>query len=249
MIGKRAQCAAHTPLAVFYQCRLKARPAESIQSRLDEKSRTIFRFADALLSILVWLKLIAGLLTRADLPNPSLLPALFHNTKARSTGDKNECAAVWLRYRRSRLSSVQVSNFTVVRHFANRGYRGKAMYIAIDKATAVRMYDKVRVCWSGEIKRLETALPKLSGEEHAAQEAKIAWIKATDMAVIVSPGQNEKDDMAAKGLDIVPHRCRMNTEKMEDKFKDPDDPFRLVFLCGSPASTPRHARRSISTSR
>ena len=119
----------------------------------------------------------------------------------------------------------------VVRHFAGRGYRGKAMYIAIDKATAVRMYDKVRARWNEEIKRLETALAKLSGEEHAAQEAKIAWMKATDMAVIVSVGQNEKDDMAAKGLDIVPHRRRMNTEDMEEKFKDPDDPFRLVFLC------------------
>jgi type I restriction enzyme R subunit len=119
----------------------------------------------------------------------------------------------------------------VVRHFAGRGYRGKAMYIAIDKATAVRMYDKVRARWNEEIKRLETALAKLSGEEDAAQEAKIAWMKATDMAVIVSVGQNEKDDMAAKGLDIVPHRRRMNTEDMEEKFKDPDDPFRLVFLC------------------
>ena len=119
----------------------------------------------------------------------------------------------------------------VVRHFAGRGYRGKAMYIAIDKATAVRMYDKVRARWHEEIQRLETALAKLSGEEHAAQEAKIAWMKATDMAVIVSVGQNEKDDMAAKGLDIVPHRRRMNTEDMEEKFKDPDDPFRLVFLC------------------
>jgi type I restriction enzyme R subunit len=119
----------------------------------------------------------------------------------------------------------------VVKHFAGRGYRGKAMYIAIDKVTAVRMYDKVRARWDQEIKRLETSLAKLSGDERAAQEAKIAWMKATDMAVIVSVGQNEKDDMAAKGLDIVPHRRRMNTEKMDEKFKDPDDPFRLVFLC------------------
>ena len=119
----------------------------------------------------------------------------------------------------------------VVRHFAGRGYRGKAMYIAIDKATALRMHDKVRARWHVEIERLEKALVSLSGEERAAQEAKIAWMKATDMAVIVSAGQNEKDDMAAKGLDIVPHRRRMNTEDMEAKFKDPDDPFRLVFLC------------------
>ena len=33
----------------------------------------------------------------------------------------------------------------LVRHFAARGYRGKAMFVAIDKATAVRMHDKVRL--------------------------------------------------------------------------------------------------------
>jgi type I restriction enzyme R subunit len=71
----------------------------------------------------------------------------------------------------------------VVRHFAGRGYRGKAMYIAIDKATAVRMYDKVRARWNEEIQRLETALAKLSGEERAAQKAKVAWMKATDLAM------------------------------------------------------------------
>jgi type I restriction enzyme R subunit len=37
--------------------------------------------------------------------------------------------------------------------------------------------------------------------------------------------------MAAKGLDITPHRRRMYAEDMGSKFKDPDDPFRLVFLC------------------
>jgi type I restriction enzyme, R subunit len=32
-------------------------------------------------------------------------------------------------------------------------------------------------------------------------------------------------------MDIVPHRKRMNEEKLDEKFKDPSDPFRLVFLC------------------
>jgi type I restriction enzyme, R subunit len=119
----------------------------------------------------------------------------------------------------------------LVRHFAGRGWRGKAMYIAIDKATALRMHDKVRARWTGEIARLEKGLVRLASEERAASEAKIAWMKATDMAVIVSAGQNEQTDMAAKGLDITRHRRRMNDEDMEAKFKETEDPFRLVFVC------------------
>src|SRR5450756_1876214 len=34
----------------------------------------------------------------------------------------------------------------VVAHFTGRGFQGKAMMICIDKATAVRMYDKVKNC-------------------------------------------------------------------------------------------------------
>jgi type I restriction enzyme R subunit len=37
--------------------------------------------------------------------------------------------------------------------------------------------------------------------------------------------------MQAQGLDIVPHRQRMNNEELDEKFKDPKDPLRLVFLC------------------
>src|SRR4026207_1531425 len=32
-------------------------------------------------------------------------------------------------------------------------------------------------------------------------------------------------------LEALPHRKRMNTEKLDEKFKDPADPFRLVFVC------------------
>ena len=37
--------------------------------------------------------------------------------------------------------------------------------------------------------------------------------------------------MPEKGLDIRPHRKRMVKEDLETKFKNPDDPFRLVFVC------------------
>lgn len=37
--------------------------------------------------------------------------------------------------------------------------------------------------------------------------------------------------MAKLGLDILPHRRRMNAEALDEKFKDPDDPLSLVFVC------------------
>src|SRR2546427_8359466 len=35
----------------------------------------------------------------------------------------------------------------IVRHFTGRGFQGKAMEVSIDKATALRMYDKLRKYW------------------------------------------------------------------------------------------------------
>src|SRR6185436_8725425 len=51
------------------------------------------------------------------------------------------------------------------------------------------------------------------------------------MAVVISQAQNEIADFQAKGLDITPHRKRLVTEDLETKFKQPDDPLRLVFVC------------------
>ena len=46
----------------------------------------------------------------------------------------------------------------IVTHFMGRGYMGKAMYVAIDKPTAVRMCDKVQYFWKEHIKELEKEL-------------------------------------------------------------------------------------------
>ena len=43
--------------------------------------------------------------------------------------------------------------------------------------------------------------------------------------------------MRALGLDIVPHRRKVNDEALDEKFKDPEDPLRLVFLCAPSCST------------
>jgi type I restriction enzyme R subunit len=49
--------------------------------------------------------------------------------------------------------------------------------------------------------------------------------------LIVSPGQNEIEQMKKLGLDIAPHRKRMNEEELDEKFKDSDDKLSLVFVC------------------
>src|SRR5215217_4015743 len=56
-------------------------------------------------------------------------------------------------------------------------------------------------------------------------------MRSVDMAVVVSQSQNEIADLRNKGLDILPHRERLQKEDLESKFKDPDDPLRLVFVC------------------
>ena len=119
----------------------------------------------------------------------------------------------------------------IVRHFTARGFRGKGMVVCIDKATTVRMYDKVRSHWERELAVLREQV-KVSMEDYKpALEEKIQYMEATDMAVVVSQGQNEIREMKEKGLDIAPHRKRMVEEDLEKKFKDENDPFRLVFVC------------------
>ena len=120
----------------------------------------------------------------------------------------------------------------IVSHFMGRGYRGKAMVISIDKATAVKMYDKVQKYWKYYLEGLKIALQNIAKtEEREPLRAKIQYMEETDMAVVVSQSQNEIADLREKGVDILPHRKRMNEEDLDTKFKDPDDPFRIVFVC------------------
>jgi type I restriction enzyme R subunit len=119
----------------------------------------------------------------------------------------------------------------VALHFSRRGYRGKAMFVAIDKATAVAMHDRVKAAIGRLIAEDEEALKTAHEAEGAATAERLIWLRELDMAVVVSQGQNEIDDLRQKGLDILPHRERMQREDLEAKFKDPNDPFRLVFVC------------------
>jgi type I restriction enzyme R subunit len=119
----------------------------------------------------------------------------------------------------------------LVEHFTGRGFQGKGMMICIDKATAIRMYDKVRKHWAAKIAVLQKECARSNGDIRREIEERIARMVETDMAVVVSQGQNEIAEMTSKGLDIRPHRKRMVEEDLDTKFKNPDDPFRLVFVC------------------
>ena len=121
----------------------------------------------------------------------------------------------------------------IVRHFLGRGFVGKAMVVSIDKATALKMHDKVRKHWQEEREHVQKELGRfdLAADSKDGLLKRLDVLKTTDMALIVSPSQNEIEQMRAHGLDIVPHRKRMNTEALDEKFKDPEDPLRLVFLC------------------
>ena len=123
----------------------------------------------------------------------------------------------------------------ILRHFLGRGFVGKAMVVSIDKATALRMHDKVRKHWAAETARVRKELGRydLPKAKQAALRQRLEVLTSTDMALIVSPGQNEIEQMKKLGLDIAQHRKRMNSSQpgLDEKFKDTEDPLRLVFVC------------------
>lgn len=111
----------------------------------------------------------------------------------------------------------------LVEHFAGRGNLGKAMVVSIDRFTAVKTYNKVKKHFGEYLNRLKS--------NPAADPELIRYLEETDMAVIISSSQNEQEDFAARGVDILPHRKRMKKEDLETRFKDENDPLRLVFVC------------------
>ncbi|CAK0770479.1 type I restriction enzyme, R subunit [Gammaproteobacteria bacterium] len=123
----------------------------------------------------------------------------------------------------------------IVRHFLGRGFIGKAMVVAIDKATALRMHDKVRKHWAAETQRVREELGRhiLPREMREELQERLQLLQTTDMALIVSPGQNEVEQMKKLGLDIGQHRQRMKDSDpgLDERFKDSNDPLRIVFLC------------------
>ena len=119
----------------------------------------------------------------------------------------------------------------IINHFINRGYKGKAMVVSIDKFTTVKMYNKVQYYLQKNIKKLEDQLKNADYEHRIFFQDKIQELKKLDMAVVISQEQNEVKKFRDKGLDIRQHRKRIVTEDLAKLFKNPESNFKIVFVC------------------
>lgn len=121
----------------------------------------------------------------------------------------------------------------VVWHFCNRGYKGKGMFIALDKLAAVKMYDLIIAHWQKYVGELEKDLQKskYGDYEFLDKSRELQWIKETEICVVVSSEQNEIQKFRKWDLDIEPHREKMNSQDLETRFKDESDNFRFVIVC------------------
>lgn len=125
----------------------------------------------------------------------------------------------------------------IVYHFPRRGYLGKGMMIAVDKFTAVKMYDLVQTRWKAEIKRLRGVINKSKNDIEKAHSKKIIdYMKSVEMAVVISDSKSDEEKFEEAGLDIKPHTKRLealdeNGFDIEHNFKDPEHPLQLVFVC------------------
>ena len=118
-----------------------------------------------------------------------------------------------------------------VEHYSELWTTGKAMFVCVNKVTCVRMYNMAQKYWAEKIKELEDELRVVTQQEAQELRRKIDWMKETEMAVIISQEQNEIQTFKNWGLDILPHRAKMEKREMDKEFKDSDNPFRIVFVC------------------
>ena len=70
-----------------------------------------------------------------------------------------------------------------------------------------------------------------SQQEVQELNRKLTWMQETEMAVVVSQEQNEIQTFQKWGLDILPHRAKMQKRELDKEFKDKDNKLRVVFVC------------------
>ena len=120
----------------------------------------------------------------------------------------------------------------LVWHFNERGYQGKAMFVALDKPTAVRMYDLAMKYWPEYVAELKQRIANADDQQEELKlKHHLKRVEETEVCVVVSSEQNEVKKFAKLGLAIEPHRKKMVERDLETEFKDENNPFRLVIVC------------------
>ena len=138
-----------------------------------------------------------------------------------------------------------------VRHYSAAWETGKAMLICIDKVTCVRMHRLIEFYWHERVKELEAERGATTDEQEEIHlQRRIAWMRETRMAVVVSEEQGEVERFAREGLDVIPHRRlikegidlppavrelprfrAMQRMPLDDAFKEEAHPFRVAIVC------------------
>ena len=119
-----------------------------------------------------------------------------------------------------------------VRHYSDLWTSGKAMMVSYNKVTCVRMYEYVQEYWQQEIATLGKKISKSTSQQEVQElNRKLKWMQETEMAVVVSQEQNEIQTFQKWGLDITPHRLKMEKRELDKEFKDKDNKLRVVFVC------------------
>ncbi len=120
----------------------------------------------------------------------------------------------------------------LVWHFNERGYQGKAMFVALDKPTAVRMYDLAMKYWPQYVTELKKRIEQASDQQEELKlKHQLERVLETEVCVVVSSEQNEVDKFRKMGLSIEPHRKKMAERDLEKEFKEDENPFRLAIVC------------------
>ena len=120
----------------------------------------------------------------------------------------------------------------LVWHFNERGYQGKAMFVALDKPTAVRMYDLAMKYWPQYVAELKKKIEQVSDQQEELKlKHQLERVLKTEVCVVVSSEQNEVDKFRKMNLEIEPHRKKMVERDLEKEFKEDDNPFRLAIVC------------------
>jgi len=125
------------------------------------------------------------------------------------------------------------------------------MVVCIDKLTCVRMHELIKKHWQMRVRALEAELSDAPDEqEEIYRRRQLAWMRETQMAVVVSEEQGEVDKFRKWELDIRPHRrllkegftipelLRKRPEFQgiqrldpDSAFKEAEHPFRIAIVC------------------